>query len=80
MKVKAKFYLIFIYIYINIYLFINDIDDRFVIKQLSRPEMDAFLKFADEYFDYINNALYNKVHKEIILLLIIIIIIINNNY
>jgi len=25
--------------------------------------MDAFLKFADEYFEYLNNALHNKVIK-----------------
>jgi len=41
--------------------FLKTRDDRFIIKQLSRPEMDAFLKFADEYFEYLNNAIYNKI-------------------
>ncbi|ORX34094.1 SAICAR synthase-like protein [Piromyces finnis] len=40
--------------------FLKTRDDRFIVKQLSRPEMDAFLKFADEYFEYLNNVFYNK--------------------
>lgn len=32
------------------------IDDRFIIKEISRLEMDALLKFAPSYFQYMSNA------------------------
>ncbi|CAG8438826.1 1515_t:CDS:10 [Scutellospora calospora] len=37
--------------------FLKTRDDRLVMKQISRNEVDAFLKFAPKYFEYIANAL-----------------------
>ena len=36
-------------------------DDRFVIKQLSRLEMDALYKFAPKYLEYMSNAFFHEV-------------------
>ncbi|KDN36771.1 hypothetical protein K437DRAFT_260021 [Tilletiaria anomala UBC 951] len=38
--------------------FLKTRDDRLVVKQLSRYEMDGFSKFAPAYFDYIANCFY----------------------
>jgi hypothetical protein len=32
-----------------------------ILKQLSKPEMDALLKFAPSYFTYISEAFFHKV-------------------
>jgi len=37
------------------------IDDRFVMKQMSRQELQCFLEFAPHYFRYINKALDEQV-------------------
>ncbi|CAG8499697.1 23686_t:CDS:10 [Racocetra persica] len=37
--------------------FLKTRDDRLVMKQISRNEVDAFLKFAPKYFEYMANAL-----------------------
>lgn len=38
--------------------FLKTRDDRLVMKELSRPEMHALLKFAPAYFDYMNQAFF----------------------
>ncbi|CAJ0854781.1 8398_t:CDS:10 [Entrophospora sp. SA101] len=40
--------------------FLKTRDDRLVMKQMSRNEMDAFLKFAPKYFEHMSNALDNE--------------------
>lgn len=40
-----------------------DTDDRFIVKQLSRPEMVVFARFAPAYFEYMADALFNSVSK-----------------
>ncbi|KAI9143284.1 hypothetical protein BKA69DRAFT_168243 [Paraphysoderma sedebokerense] len=40
--------------------FLKTKDDRFVMKQISRPELDAFMRFAPSYFAYFNQALFNE--------------------
>ncbi|KAJ2958021.1 hypothetical protein NQZ79_g6344 [Umbelopsis isabellina] len=39
--------------------FLKTKDDRLLMKQMSRPEMDAFLKFAPAYFQYLSEALFH---------------------
>ncbi|AMD22153.1 HGL187Wp [Eremothecium sinecaudum] len=39
--------------------FLKTLDDRFVLKELSRPEIDAFVKFAPSYFEYMGQALFH---------------------
>lgn len=34
-------------------------DDRFVMKQMSKPEMEAFLRFAPAYFEYMSQAIFH---------------------
>lgn len=41
--------------------FLKTRDDRFIMKQLSKIELEAFIKFAPHYFKYMQNAIYNKV-------------------
>lgn len=36
-------------------------DDRFIVKQLSRPEMEVFARFAPAYFQYMADALFQGV-------------------
>ena len=36
-------------------------DDRFVIKEMSRPEAQSFLNIAPYYFQYIEKAIQEKV-------------------
>ncbi|KAJ1975037.1 Mitochondrial distribution and morphology protein 12 [Dimargaris xerosporica] len=40
--------------------FLKTEDNRFIIKQLSKPEMDAFLKFAPHYFEYLAEAIFHE--------------------
>jgi 1-phosphatidylinositol-3-phosphate 5-kinase len=42
-------------------VFMKSRDDRFVIKQLSRLEMDALYKFAPAYFEYMSQAFFHEV-------------------
>ncbi|XP_068752478.1 1-phosphatidylinositol 3-phosphate 5-kinase-like isoform X2 [Montipora capricornis] len=37
--------------------FFKSLDDRFVMKQMSRQELQCFLEFAPHYFRYVNKAL-----------------------
>ena len=37
------------------------LDDQLVMKQMSRLEFDAFLKFAPSYFNYMHKAFYQEV-------------------
>ncbi|GLJ13693.1 hypothetical protein SUGI_0218340 [Cryptomeria japonica] len=37
--------------------FAKSLDDRFVIKQVTRTELDSFIKFAPEYFKYLTDSL-----------------------
>ncbi|ORY98089.1 hypothetical protein BCR43DRAFT_260756 [Syncephalastrum racemosum] len=41
-------------------VFLKTKDDRFIIKQISRYEMDAFLRFASSYFRYISEAFFHE--------------------
>lgn len=40
-------------------LFLRTLDERFVIKELSHPELDAFIKFAPSYFEYMAQAIFH---------------------
>ncbi|KAH8557020.1 hypothetical protein BGW37DRAFT_475223 [Umbelopsis sp. PMI_123] len=40
--------------------FLKTTDDRFLIKQMSRYEMDAFLRFAPAYFQYMSEAFFHE--------------------
>lgn len=40
--------------------FLKTRDDRFIVKQLSKVEMDSLFKFAPAYFDYMSKALFQK--------------------
>lgn len=37
-------------------LFAKTLDDRFIIKEIKRTEFEAFLKFAPNYFEYMNEC------------------------
>ncbi|ODQ67458.1 hypothetical protein NADFUDRAFT_12892, partial [Nadsonia fulvescens var. elongata DSM 6958] len=39
--------------------FLKTLNDRLVIKQLSQNELDAFIKFAPNYFEYMSKALFH---------------------
>lgn len=39
--------------------FLKTLDERFVIKQLSHSELDAFIKFAPSYFEYMAQAIFH---------------------
>lgn len=41
-------------------LFLKTLDDRFVLKSLSQVEVNAFLKFAPDYFSFIHQNLFNN--------------------
>ena len=41
--------------------FLKTRDDWLVVKQLSRPEMDALFKFAPSYFEYMSQAFFHEV-------------------
>lgn len=41
--------------------FLKTRDDRLIIKQLSRLEMDALYKFAPAYFEYMSQAIFHEV-------------------
>ncbi|KXS20835.1 hypothetical protein M427DRAFT_119374 [Gonapodya prolifera JEL478] len=40
--------------------FLKTRDDRFILKELSRPEMNAFIKFAPEYFTFMADAIFEN--------------------
>ncbi|KAI8327501.1 hypothetical protein BC941DRAFT_458143 [Chlamydoabsidia padenii] len=40
--------------------FLKTKDDRFLMKQMSRFELDAFLSFAPAYFQYLSKAFFNE--------------------
>ncbi|ODQ51199.1 SAICAR synthase-like protein [Saitoella complicata NRRL Y-17804] len=40
--------------------FLKTLDDRLVVKQMSRLETDAFIKFAPSYFEYMSKALFHE--------------------
>ncbi|KAF9941422.1 1-phosphatidylinositol-3-phosphate 5-kinase [Modicella reniformis] len=40
--------------------FLKTKDDRFIMKQLSKVELEAFIKFAPHYFQYMHKAIYDK--------------------
>ncbi|KAL3504039.1 hypothetical protein ACH5RR_033880 [Cinchona calisaya] len=39
--------------------FAKTLDDRFIIKEIKRTEFEAFMKFAPNYFDYMNQCYEN---------------------
>ncbi|CCD26533.1 1-phosphatidylinositol-3-phosphate 5-kinase NDAI_0H03600 [Naumovozyma dairenensis CBS 421] len=39
--------------------FLKTLDDRFIIKELSHSELDAFIKFAPYYFEYMAQAMFH---------------------
>ncbi|CDO92951.1 unnamed protein product [Kluyveromyces dobzhanskii CBS 2104] len=39
--------------------FLKTLDDRFVIKELSHSELDAFINFSSSYFEYMSQALFH---------------------
>lgn len=41
--------------------FLKTLDDRLVVKQLSQSELDAFVKFAPSYFEYMAQAFFHVV-------------------
>ena len=36
-------------------------DDRFILKQMKRPEVDSFVEFANDYFKHLRRALDESV-------------------
>lgn len=40
--------------------FLKTLDNRFVVKQLSHSELEAFIKFAPHYFEYMAQALFHE--------------------
>lgn len=45
-------------------LFFNVLsDDRFILKQMPKLEVQSFLDFAPNYFTYITGAVQQKVHS-----------------
>lgn len=40
--------------------FLKTLDDRFIIKELSHNELDAFIKFAPYYFEYMAQAMFHE--------------------
>lgn len=42
-------------------------DDRFILKQMPRLEVQSFLDFAPHYFTYITGAVQQKVWTSIVL-------------
>ncbi|GMM39465.1 1-phosphatidylinositol-3-phosphate 5-kinase [Hanseniaspora uvarum] len=41
-------------------VFLKTSDDRFVLKELSHSEIDAFVQFAPNYFKYMSESIYQK--------------------
>lgn len=39
--------------------FLKTLDDRFIIKELSHSELDAFIKFTPSYFEYMAQAMFH---------------------
>lgn len=39
----------------------RNVDDRFIVKEISRLEMDALLRFAPAYFEYMSKAFFHGV-------------------
>ncbi|KAI9203934.1 uncharacterized protein BJ171DRAFT_582312 [Polychytrium aggregatum] len=39
--------------------FLKTCDDRLILKQLSKPEMDALIKFAPSYFEYMSKVFFH---------------------
>lgn len=39
--------------------FLKTLDDRFIVKELSHAELDAFIKFAPSYFEYMAQAMFH---------------------
>ena len=42
-------------------LFRKTIDNRFVLKEMSKQEVKSFLEFAPQYVQYISNSIQNNV-------------------
>ncbi|KAH3660526.1 hypothetical protein OGAPHI_007112 [Ogataea philodendri] len=40
--------------------FLKTLDDRFIIKELSRAELEAFVQFAASYFEYFAQAMFHN--------------------
>lgn len=43
----------------NVY-FAKSMDERFIIKQVTRTELDSFMEFAPKYFEYLTDSLSSK--------------------
>ena len=41
--------------------FCKTLDDRLILKQMSKPEIQSFLDFAPKYFEYITDCYREKV-------------------
>jgi 1-phosphatidylinositol-3-phosphate 5-kinase len=41
--------------------FRKTLDNRFVIKEMSRSEVQSFLEFAPDYIQYLSDSIQNKV-------------------
>jgi hypothetical protein len=48
-------------------MLLHNKDDRLIIKEVSRSEMDAFLKFAPHYFAYMSKAMFHRVNQTSVL-------------
>ncbi|KAJ1650434.1 Mitochondrial distribution and morphology protein 12 [Dispira simplex] len=40
--------------------FLKTADNRFIVKELSKPEVDSFLQFASNYFEYLAEAIFHE--------------------
>ena len=41
--------------------FRKTLDNRFVLKEMSKQEVQSFLEFAPQYVQYVTNCIQNKV-------------------
>ncbi len=43
--------------------FRKTLDNRFVLKEMSKQEVQSFLEFAPQYVQYVTNSIQNRVTK-----------------
>lgn len=59
LKTKGRLHRDNAYLY-HTYVMCTSVDERFLIKQISKYEMDAFLGSANKYFLYMFNEVFDK--------------------
>lgn len=51
--------------------FRKTLDNRFVLKEMSRQEVQSFVDFAPQYVQYVTDRIKNKVIKKILFIYLI---------